>query len=408
MFTEFNHPVPYRSCRPANGEVGANIAMSIEIQQFEPQDKARLRDFLNVVDDIYRDDPHWVRPLNMDIKCRLDKKKNPFFDRGEATAWVAYQDGRPVGRITAQLDHGHLELRGDDVGFFGFLDTIEDAAVVEQLLAKAEAWLRSKGMKRMRGPLSLNINEDAGCLVDGFDTPPMIMMPHHRPYQAELIEKAGLSKVKDLYAWTYDVGKVPPRAERGHKLITELPEVTVRPLNMKKLVDDMKLFMDIYNDAWSDNWGMVPTTERETIKAAEDLKMIAIPELTRLVFIDGEAAAMAMAVPNVNELIYDLNGRLFPFGFAKMLWRLKVQGPRSVRLFLLGIRQKYRYVRRYAGLSAYLYTEMNRECERRGITRAELSWTLEDNAAINVGIKMMGGRIYKIYRLFEKVIEPSG
>ncbi len=378
--------------------------MAIDIRKLEPRNKSRLRDFLGVVDDIYRDDPCWVRPLDMDLAGRLDPKKNPFFDHGEAAAWVAYRGDRPVGRISASIDRAHLERYGDDVGFFGFFDTIDDVAVAEPLLAEAEAWLKGRGMKQMRGPLSLNINEDAGCLVDGFDTPPMIMMPHHRPYQAGLIEQGGLDKVKDIYAWTYEVGKVPPRAERGHKLIRELPEVTARPMDMKNLAEDMAVFMAIYNDAWHENWGYVPTTEREGQKAAEDLKLIVIPELTRLVFIDGKPAAMVMTVPNINEAIDDLGGKLFPLGFAKMLWRLKVRGLKSVRLFLLGVREEFRFVRRYAGLSAYLYVEMNRACARLGIERAELSWTLEDNHAINAGIRLMGGRIYKTYRLFEKPI----
>ncbi len=378
--------------------------MSIDVQRFETGDKRRLRDFLDVVDTVYQGDPHWVRPLDMDVKKRLDKRKNPFFEHAEAAAWVAYQGGRPVGRITAQVDHEHLKKHGDDAGFFGFCDTIDDVEVARALLGEAEAWLGAQGMKRIRGPFSLNINEEAGCLVDGFDTPPMIMMPHQRSYQGGLIEQAGYAKAKDLYAWTYRPGRVPPRVRRGHKLIAELAEVTARPLDMKNLLADVKLVMQIFNDAWGDNWGAVPATERETRQIAEDVKMIAIPEITRLVFIDGEPAAMAMAVPNLNEIIADLGGKLFPFGFAKLLWRLKVRRPKSGRLFLLGIAKKYRGVRRYAGLSAFLYAEIHDAGERLGFERGELSWTLEDNAPINIALRMMGARIYKTYRLYEKEI----
>lgn len=378
--------------------------MAIQIREFDYTDKKRLRDFLDVVDGIYQSDPCWVRPLDMDIEGKLDKRKSPFFDHGEAASWVAYRDEVPVGRITAQVDQLHLEQHRDDAGMFGLLDTIDDQDVADALLGEAEQWLAGRGMKRMRGPISLTVNEDVGCLVEGFDTPPMIMMPHHRPYQGQLIERAGLAKLKDLYSWKYEVGKVPRRARRGHELIAKLPEVKARPMEMKRLREEMALLMDIYNDAWGDNWGFVPATKRECDHNADQLKMIAIPELTRVVEIDGEPAAIAMAMPNLNEIIADMNGKLLPFNIFKFLWRLKIRGPKSGRLFMLGIRKKFRGMRRYAGLSAFLYVEINDAGHRLGIEEAELSWTLEDNAAVNAGIKMMGGRIYKRYRIYEKEI----
>jgi hypothetical protein len=375
--------------------------MGIEIRELNG-DRRRLRDFLDVVDTIYADDPNYVRPLDMDVGDRLDHKKNPFFDHGEGTGWVAYRDGKPVGRVTGSIDHEHLKRYQDDAGFFGFLDTVEDPDVTRALLDTAGQWLRGRGMKRMRGPFSLSINEETGCLVDGFDTPPMIMMPHHRPYQAELIEQAGLEKKKDLFAWAYDVGKVPRRAQKAHDDIEAMPEVETRTIDMKRFHDDVRLIMEVYNDAWSDNWGFVPATEREMRKMAEDLRIIAVPEITRLTFIDGEIAAVALGLPNLNELIADAHGKLFPFGAIKLLWRLRVSGPKSGRLVILGIRKKFRHVRRYAGLSAYLYVQMNKSSHLLGMRKAELSWTLEDNAPINVGIKMMGGRVYKTYRVYER------
>jgi GNAT superfamily N-acetyltransferase len=375
--------------------------MSIEIREMGGDRKVK-RDFLNVVDTVFEGDPNYVRPLDMDVGDRLDKKKNPFFDHGDAEAWVAYRSGRPVGRITASTDQLHLDRHGDGVGFFGFFDTLDDQEVASALIERAETWLRDKGHKRIRGPFSLNINEESGCLVEGFDTAPMIMMPHHRPYQGGLIEGAGLSKVKDFFAWEYDMGRVPRRAQKAHDGIEAMPEVTVRRMDLSKLEDDIKLMLEVYNDAWSDNWGFVPATQREMEKTAEDLRLIAMPEITRLVFIDGEIAAVALGLPNINELIRDAGGKLIPFGAAKLMWRLRVRGPKSGRLVLLGIRKKWRNVRRYAGLSAYLYVTMNQSGHYLGIRRAELGWTVEDNAPINVGIKLMGGRVYKVYRLFER------
>ena len=377
--------------------------MSIQIRSLEGDKKVR-RDFLDVVDTVFRDDPRYVRPLDMDVGDRIDPKKNPFFDHGEAAGWVAYRGGEPVGRITAQIDRLHLERYQDDTGFFGFFDTLDDPEIAEVLLREASEWLRGRGMKRIRGPYSLNINEETGCLIDGFITPPMIMMPHHRSYQGALIEGAGLGKAKDFYAWEYDVGRVPKRAQKAHDDILAMPEVTIRQMDEKRLADDIQLMLEVYNDAWSDNYGFIPATEREMLKAADDVRILVMPEITRLVFIDGEVAAVALGLPNVNELIADAGGKLLPFGAAKLLWRLRVRGPKSGRLVLLGIRKKWRNVRRYAGLSAYLYVSMNQSGHYLGIKRAELGWTVEDNAPINVGIKLMGGRVYKVYRVYERML----
>jgi hypothetical protein len=292
----------------------------------------------------------------------------------------------------------------DDAGFFGFLDTIDDEEVCKALLDAATEWLRQRGMKRIRGPLSFGINEEIGCLVDGFETSPMLLMPHHRRYQGELIEKAGFSKLKELYAWRYTVGDVPVRARRAHDELERAPEVTARHCNMKNFDAEIRTVVDVFNDSWSENWGFVPFSERELAKMAEELRMIVIPELTYIAEIDGEAAAFALALPNLNELIKDLEGKLFPIGLAKLLYRLKIKGAKTARLPLLGVRKKHRATRKYAGLSTYLYVKMNDAGRRCGMEWGELSWTLDDNAPVNVAIKLMGGKIYKRYRLYEKEI----
>ena len=367
-------------------------------------DKRRTKDFLDVVDSIYAGDPNFVRPLDMEVSDRLNLKKNPFFEHAEGIQWVAYSDGRPVGRITAQIDREHLKRHKDEAGFFGYFDTIDDPELAKMMLDEAAKWLKARGMKKIRGPFSLSINEETGVLVDGFKYPPMIGMPHHLPYQSKLIESAGFAKLKDFYAWTYDVGQVPPRAQKAHDEIAALPEVTSRYANPKDMLNELRTITDIFNDAWSDNWGFVPLTENELKKAAEEMKLILMPEITRIVSINGEPAAIAVAMPNLNELIKGLNGKLFPFGLPKLLYRLRVRGPKSGRLILLGIRKKWRNVRKYAGLSAFLYVEMNQAGHLLGIKEGELSWTVEDNAPINVGIKLMGGRIYKTYRVYERAL----
>jgi hypothetical protein len=361
-----------------------------------------IHDFLEVVDYIYRGDPVHVRPLDFELRDRLSPRKNPFFEHGEGTIFTAYRNGWCVGRITAQLDRGHLARYGDATGFFGFFDTIDDEEVARDLLSRAESWLRTKGMARARGPLSLNMTEEVGCLVEGFDQPSFILSPHHRPYQGSLIERAGYAKAKDFYAWTYAVAEPNARVKRACEEIAALAEVSHRTLSMENLQQDVELFVDIYNDAWGDNWGYVPATRREIQKMASDFRFILKPESTCIVSIDGEPAGVALALPNLSEVTQDLGGKLFPFGLPKILWRLKVQGTQTARLIALGIRRKWRGVRRYAGLSAFMYAAMNDGGRKLGMRGGELGWTLEDNGRMNAGIRLMGGTVYKRYRVYEK------
>jgi hypothetical protein len=366
-----------------------------------------VRDFLDVVSYIYRTDPAFIRPLDQDIKDRLNPKKNPLFEHAEGTIFLAYRNGKCVGRITATIDHEHLARHKDATGFWGFFDTVDDPEVATELLGRAEAWLRGKGMKRARGPVSMSINEELGCLVEGFDAPPVFLNPHHRPYQGGLIEQAGYAKLKDVFGWHYVVGPLNARAARGHAEICALPEVKSRTMSLKDVERDVGIVVDVFNDAWKDNWGFVPATKNEVRKMAADFKLILEPQLTRMVTIDGEPAAVAVALPNLNELARDLKGKLFPFGILKLLYRLKVQGPKSARLLILGIRPRYRHIRKYAGLSAFLYAELNESGKKLGIGWGELGWTLEDNGPVNAGIRMMGAKPYKKYRVFDKALAPE-
>ena len=372
--------------------------MTVEVRELSQGGK--LRDFLGVVDYIYRDDPHYVRPLDLEVKSRLSRS-SPFFEHAEAAFFVAYRNGWCVGRCSAQIDHEHLQRHRDDAGFFGFFDTVDDPEVAQALIAAASRWLSDRGMKKIRGPFSLNINDESGCLVDGFETPPMVMMPHHRTYQGGLIEAAGLSKHKDLYAWRYTTGTVPPRVQKAHDDIEAMPEVYCRHVDTRELERDIRLVMDVYNDAWNDNWSFVPLTENELAKLAKDFKLILDPVITCIAYVRGEPAAVAVALPNFNEAIGDLRGRLFPVGAAKLYYRVKVRGIGSARLIILGIRKKFRSERKYAGLSLYLYHKLNASGRQHGYHWGELGWTAEDNGPVNAGIKLMGGKIYKRYRVYE-------
>jgi hypothetical protein len=362
------------------------------------------RDFLDVVNVIYKNDPAYIRPLDLEVRDRLNPKKNPFFEHGEGTSFVAYKTGRCVGRVTAQIDRGHLERHNDSTGFFGFFDTIDDQEIANALLLRAAEWLKARGVKNIRGPLSLSLNEESGCLVDGFDSPPFVSMPHHLPYQAKLIENSGFKKAKDLFAWRYEVGDMNTRVRRAAEEIHALPEISVREFSVKHIERDTKICVDIFNDGWHDNWGFVPLTEKEAQKLAADFKLVLMPEITQIVSIDGEPAAFAIALPNINEFLPGLNGKAFPLGLAKVLYGLKVRGAKSGRLALLGIRRKLRGVRKYAGLSMSMYAAMNDGGRRIGMTWGELSWTLEDNGPVNVAIKALGAKKYKTYRIYEKAL----
>lgn len=376
--------------------------MSVEIKQHQPGKD--LKDFIRVAFEVYRDDPAWVPPLNMEITDRLTPEKNPFFEHAEVALFTAWKDGNPVGRISAQIDHEHLRIHEDNVGFFGFFDTIDDQEVASALVAAAEKWLAARGMTVMRGPLSLSINEETGMLVEGFESPPTIMSPHHRWYQGALAEGAGLQKVKDCYGWSYDVVPAPPRVQKAWDTINSLPEVrfrSVRPRMLKKEVHDI---LDVFNDAWQHNWGFVPATDAEAKKMAADLQLILDKELSFFAEIDGQPVAICVCLPNLNEAIFDLNVKLSPVNIAKLLWRLKIRRPKSARLMLLGIRTEFRGKKRYAPLALAVIGELVRRGLKQGYEWAELGWTLEDNRLINTAIQSMGAKIYKRYRLFEKPI----
>jgi GNAT superfamily N-acetyltransferase len=376
--------------------------MSIEIKEHRPG--KNLKDFIQVAFDVYRDDPAWVPPLYMEITDRLTPGKNPFFDHAEVALFTAWQDGKAVGRISAQIDHEHLRVHKDNAGFFGFFDTVNDQEVASALLGAAEEWLSMRGITAMRGPFSLSINEETGMLVEGFDSPPTIMSPHHRPYQGALTEGAGLHKVKDCYGWKYQVVPAPARAQKAWETIKSLPEVRFRSVSPWKLRKEVHDILDVFNDAWRENWGFVPATDAEAKKMAADLQLILDKELSFFAEIDGQPVGICVCLPNLNEVIRDFQGKLSPINVGKLVWRLKIRRPKSARLMLLGIRTELRGKKRYAPLATAIIAELVRRGLKQGYEWAELGWTLEDNRLINAAIQSMGAKVYKRYRLFEKPI----
>jgi len=374
--------------------------MTIEIREHTPG--ADIDDFVRAGRVVFEGDPAWVPPLDFDFRARLTPAKNPFFQRGEVTLFTAWKDGRLVGRTSAQIDHEHLRLHDDATGFFGFFDTIDDDEVGAALIDAAAAWLQRRGMKKMRGPLSLNMNEEVGVLIEGHEHPPVVLMGHSRVWQDRVAGAAGLEKEKDFFAWRFETGKIPKRAERAWENVQGLPEVKLRTVEPRKMDRELAIIMEIFNDAWKENWGWVPATETEVKKMGEELRLILDRDLAFIAEIDHEPVAMCIALPNLNEVIRDFDGKLGPVQLAKMLWRLKVKRPKSARLMMLGIRSKLRGSKKYGGLSHALYVEIARRGEAAGYQWGELSWTLEDNAPVNLGIRSMGAKIYKKYRVYER------
>lgn len=367
--------------------------------------------FVNAAFEVFRGDPNFVPPLDFEIKERLSPKKNPFFKRGEATLFTAWKGGTCVGRISAQIDHEHLRIWNDATGFFGFFDTIDDQEVAQALLDAAAAWLKKRDMKRMIGPFSLYANEEVGTLVEGFDMPPMLMMGHSRDWQDRLALACGLEKEKDLLAFRFDKGlALSERVKKAHAEIMKLPEVRLRSIDMGNFEQEIRTIVEIYNDTWSGKWGFVPARDDEAKKMAQDMKLVIDPDLAFIAEVNGKPRGMCIMLPNLNESIQDLGGKLFPFNFAKLLWRVKVKHPKTARLMMLGIHKDIRAnVKRYGGLSAAMYVEVQKRGVAKGYEWAELSWTREDDAPVNLGIRAMGAKVYKKYRVYKKdLIENPG
>lgn len=354
---------------------------------------------------LYGDDPNWVPPLLYLERQRFDPKTNPFLQHADAQLFLAHRDGQVVGRISAQVDHEHNRFHQERTGFFGFFESVDDAAVSQALLETAEGWLRERDMDTARGPLSFSINQEVGLLVDGFDMPPMIMMPYSRPYYGRLIEGAGFHKAKDLCAWQYDWETVPPKAHKAVDELRQRPDITIRTGDLSRFDEEIATILDVFNSAWSENWGFVPVTPAEAHHLAHELRQIVDTNLVVIVEVEGKTAGVVLAVPNLNEAIRDLNGRLFPFGWAKLLWRLKVSGIKTGRLMILGVKKEYR-TRRYLAMAYLLCDEVYRHARDGGYRWAEFSWTLEDNTAVNTIIHNVGCRLYKTYRLYEKPHSP--
>jgi GNAT superfamily N-acetyltransferase len=363
--------------------------------------------FLKVPHLVFADDPAWIAPLTLERAQHISEKHNPFFQHAGAQLFVAWRGGKPVGRISAQIDNLRNERHKDDTGMFGFLDAVDDPAVFKALLETAENWLAERGMTRMIGPFSFSINEETGLLVDGFEHPPAVMMGHARRWYGPHVEAAGYAGVKDVLAYSFDNSKELPRGLAGMlRKVQQTGDLKVRPLSKKNLAHDLAILIDIFNDAWSENWGFTPFSQAEIDKLGSDLKLLVDEGFIAFAEYQGEPAAMAVTLPDINQAAHDLNGRLFPFGIFKLLTRLKLKAPRAVRMPLMGVRRKYHGTPVGSALAIAVIDNIRRYHVARGTTRAELSWILEDNLPMRRMIEAVGGVPYKTYRIYERRFAP--
>ena len=363
-------------------------------------DNRDLLQFIRLPWSIYSDDPVWVPPLILERKEHLSPH-NPYFEHARYQAWIAYRNEEPVGRISAQIDQLHLDRYADNTGFFGMIEAEDSHEIFKLLFDTAENWLRGNGMRRVLGPFNLSINQEPGLLVDGFDTPPCVMMGHARTYYGARIEGIGYQKAKDLFAYIID-GNFTHTSAMQAIVKRAQKRVTIRSLQKSSFNEDLKIIEDIFNDAWSENWGYIPFTEAEFKQLGKDFKLLLDFELVKIAEVDGAPAAFLVVLPNVNEAIRDLNGRLLPFGWLKLLWRLKVRFTQTARIPLMGVKKRYHDSLLGAALAFMVIQAVQAPGIKRGVKKVELSWILEDNKGMNDIIESIGGTVYKTYRIYSK------
>lgn len=349
---------------------------------------------------IYKDYPHWVPPLISEDKKLLNPAVYPFHQNAEVSLFLLYDSGRPVARVAAIINHNHNKFHEEKTGFFGFFECINSLEAAKYILDAASRFCKEKGMERIRGPMNFSTNDTCGLLIEGFDSSPLIMMTYNPPYYIDLMADSGLAKAKDLYAYFADrsIEEKVPRLERLAGRVLADPAIKVRKLDVKNIMAEIKAIKDIYNNAWSKNWGFVPMTDAEFEYMAADMKKLVDPDLALVAEIDGTPAGFSLALPDYNVIIKKCNGRLLPFGvFHFIFGKSKID---TLRLLTMGVKREYQK----RGLDVLFYLHTIKNGFAKGIFQGEFSWILEDNLMMNRIMDTLGAKVYKKYRIYEKLL----
>lgn len=376
--------------------------MSAAVSVHPVTNRHELRKFIDVPWLVYVNDPMWVPPLRLERRWHFSKS-NPFFEHGEWQAWIAYRNNQPVGRISAQIDQLHRQRYGADTGHFGLLESVNDKEVFAELIQTAEKWLVDRGTKHVSGPYSFSINQECGVLVSGFDTPPMVMMPHSPKWYGQLLEEQGYYPLKDLLAYLMKLDMEVPKIMRI--LVDKFSKrIRTRVLRRNQLKVEMEILRSIFNDAWSDNWGFIPFTEAEFSELGNTFRFLLRDEYIQIAEVDGVPAAFMVALPNLNEIFAKLNGSLFPFGWFQLIKQLKFDGISTGRIPLMGVRKQFQNTPLGATLAFMMIDAPRQIGLSRGFREIEVSWILEDNKSMRGMIEKAGIQEYKRYRIFGKTL----
>jgi GNAT superfamily N-acetyltransferase len=334
--------------------------------------------------------------LNRDVAEMLDRDKHPFHQHSRVEFFLARDSaGHVRGRIAAIRNRRHNEFHGDRTGFFGFFECERDPGLASALLDTAADWLRNENLNVMRGPASFSSNEEFGLLVEGFDSPPLVMMPYNPPWYAALLEGYGLTKAKDLLAYQRLYNEPPERLVRAAELLRKRYDVVIRPMDKKNFWEDVAKVRELYNSAWERNWGFVPMTEEELHHMAVQLKQVVDPDFVPFAYVGGELAGFSLTLPDVNSALIHMRGRLNPWSLAKGMW--KSRGPGKVRVLTLGVFDRFRR----CGVAELLYLYLMETATRKKVTASEFSWVLEDNHLMRAASEKMGAHLYKTYRVYD-------
>jgi hypothetical protein len=363
------------------------------------QGRSDINDFIDLPWKIYAGHANWVPPLKAHVRHLLDSQGHPFWRFSERALFLARRGKETVGRIVAIIDGNHNKFHNERMGIWGFFESVDDQEVAGALFSEAEEWVQRKGMDFIRGPLNPSTNYEIGLLVEGFQYAPTIMMTYNPQYYTELIENQGFTKEKDLVAMLVEENaRSTQRVERLARRILRNGNISIRPLNLKDIKNEVTLISDIYRESWSDNWGFVPMTEEEVGEMAKNLARIADPDMVFFLYYKDDPAGVALVVPDVNPLLKRLNGKIGILGLVKIaLYRKEVNGLRGM---LFGVRKSYQKL----GLPLVAFDYMNRTGRKKNYQYLELGWNLEDNDAINQFDREVGGRIWKRYRIYRKDI----